>query len=210
MHTPTTSDLDRLRGLTERYARYSRSAGGLSSVFGGILVLGVFLVGAFAPLTSGMRWALASAPLFWLLGKELLRALYYQRHGGVGEHISPQLQRKHRWMVLYLFAISALVVTGVLWLKRDTGLQGPMLGYLLLVVALPVVAMRWFWSESDFLVGVLLFCQAAVVFAGGHYGGAWIAFAGLGASIAVVNGIREHREFLQIREQLRHGAETSE
>lgn len=202
MNIAASDDLDHLRDLTERYARYSRSAGGLSLVIGGVLATATFLIGAFVPLTPGLRWLLAGAPLLWLASKELLRALYYQRHGSVGERISPQLQRQHRWMVIYLFAISAIVVAGVLVFGDAADFGKPKIGYLLLVVALPFAAMRWFWSTGDFFVGVLLFCQAAVVFAGGHYGGAWPLFAAACASFAVVVGLHEHREFLRIRDEL--------
>src|SRR3546814_7644302 len=34
---------------------------------------------------------------------------------------------------------------------------------------MPLVAARWFWSTGDFLVGVLLICQAAVVIVGLNY-----------------------------------------
>lgn len=38
-NTPATDSADRLAELTSRYARYSRSAGGLGLVIGGVLCL---------------------------------------------------------------------------------------------------------------------------------------------------------------------------
>lgn len=201
-----TDDLDHLRDLTERYARYSRGAGGLSLVLGGVLLLGAFLIGATLPLGPGMRIALACLPAAWLLSKELLRRGYYQRDGVALQQVSPTLRRQRRWMAIYLFAIAALVVGGVLWMN---GLALPppgILAYLLLVAALPFAAMRWFWSVGDFLVGVLLFCQAAVVSAGGAYGGAWLLYVAGCAGIAIVVGVREHREYLALRAALRGAA----
>lgn len=202
LDTGMTPDLDRLRDLTERYARYSRSAGGLSLVIGGMLLVVTFAIGALVPLTPGLRWALASAPLAWLLAKELMRALYYQRSGGASQQVAPALRRQRRWMVGYLTLISAFIVAAVFYFAGARAFEGQALGYLLLVAALPLVALRWFWSVGDFLVGVLLICQAAVVFAGGHYTLAWLAYATLCAAIAIATGLREHREFLRVRAEL--------
>jgi len=205
--TAPTDDLDRLRDLTERYARYSRAAGGLSLVVGGVLMFGAFVAGATLPLDQGMRVALACLPAVWLLAKELLRRGYYQRDGLALQQVSPKLKRQRRWMVVYLAAMSALIIGGVLHMA---GLVMPPPGvavYLLLVAALPFAAMRWFWSVGDFLVGVLLFCQAAVVSAGGAYGGAWLLYAAGCAGIAILVGVREHREYLALRAQMAGAAE---
>lgn len=205
MTTATTApaDLDRLRDLTERYARYSRGAGGLSLVIGGVLTVAAFLAGAFVPLTPALRIALVALPAAWLLSKELLRRLYYQRDGVALQQVSPKLRRQRRWMAVYLFAISALVVAGTLLAAGGALPRGPGLAYLVLVVALPFAAVRWFWSVGDFLVGVLLFCQAAVVAGGGAYQGWWPLYAAGCAAFAILVGLREHRAYLRIREQLR-------
>lgn len=196
----SSHDIQRLAELTSRYARYSRSAGGLSLVIGGALALSAFVIGAAVPLTPGLRYALAGTPLVWLLSKELLRALYYQRHGGVSERLSPGQRRRHRWMVIYLAAVS-LVIVLTLWLSDADLWRAPGPAYLTIVIALPLVAARCFWSTGDFLIGVLLFCQAAVVLAGSHYPVYWVAYAALCAGIAAVTGVREHRDFRQLRQQ---------
>ncbi len=197
------ADLDRLRGLTERYARYSRGAGGLGLVVGGVLLLCAFLLGAFLPLGRVLQVALVSLPVVWLLTRELLRRFYYQRDGRALQQVPPALKRQRRWMTFFLFTISALVIGGVLFANGGDLPRSGMLVYLVLVGALPFVALRWFWSLGDFLVGVLLFCQAAVVAAGGAYGGWWLVYAAGCATLAMVAGLREHREFLAIRAALR-------
>src|SRR3546814_5094786 len=69
-----TVHLSRLAENTSRYARYSRSAGGLSLVIGGVLCLAAFVIGAAVELTPAWRYTLVAAPLLWLASKELLRS----------------------------------------------------------------------------------------------------------------------------------------
>ena len=197
-----TEQLSRLAENTARYARYSRSAGGLSLVIGGVLCLAAFVIGAAVELTPAWRYALVSAPLLWLLSKELLRAFYYQRAGGAVERLSRKQRRNHLWMVGYLAAMAALIIGGVLWSAGARAWQWPGIAYLALVAALPLVAARWFWSTGDFLVGVLLICQAAVVIVGLHYPWYWILVAALYAAIAIPTGWREHRDYQRLREEL--------
>lgn len=197
-------DLDRLAARVARYARYSRSAGGLSSVIGGVLLMASFTANAFAELTPPLRAVLASTPLLWLAAKELLRRRYYQRDGEVLQAPTPAERKQHRWGVIYLSVI-ALVVLGfvIAALLRDGHLpEGQMIGYILVVLALPLAAWRWFWSVSDFLVGVLLFCQSAVVIAGSNYPATWLIYIAVCAGIAIVYGWREHRDYLALRAEL--------
>ncbi len=196
------ADLSRLAENTSRYARYSRSAGGLSLVIGGVLCLATFVVGAAVDLTPALRYLLAGAPLLWLLSKELLRALYYQRAGAARELLSGKQRRLHRWMVAYLAAMSLLIIAGVVWTAGARAWQWPGTAYVAIVAAMPLVAARWFWSVGDFLVGVLLVCQAAVVIVGLHYPWYWVLIAALYAAIAVTTGWREHRDYLRLRDEL--------
>lgn len=196
---------DHLAGLaaaTARYASYSRSAGGLSLVVGGVLCLVVFVVGATVPLTPFLRCVLVAAPVLWLLTKELLRALYYQRDGGALERLSARQRRNHRWMVGYLTVMSVVILVPILWVSGARVLAWPAVGYLVIVATMPLVAARWFWSIGDFLVGVLLISQAAVVIGGGHYPWPWIAIASAFATIAITTGLRQHRDYLRLRREL--------
>jgi hypothetical protein len=195
------NDLDQLAARAQRYARYSRSAGGLSSVIGGILLFASFLANAYMELGAADRIVLACAPLLWLLAKELLRVGYYQRDGQVLQAPTEKEKRSHRWTVVYLAVISALVLGVLAYTAFQAGRVPPagMLGYAAIVAALPLVAWRWFWSVSDFLVGVLLLCQSAVVIGGGNYPAIWLVYVGACAAIAVFYGLREHREYLALR-----------
>ena len=198
----TTDPLARLAENTGRYARYSRSAGGLSLVIGGILCLAAFTIGATIELTPAWRYALVAAPLLWLASKELLRAFYYQRTGAVRERLSDRQRRGHFWMVAYLAVMALLIIGGVAWTAGARAWQWPGIAYIAIVAAMPLVAARWFWSTGDFLVGVLLVCQAAVVIVGLHYPWYWILVAALYAAIAIPTGWREHRDYLRLRDEL--------
>ena len=77
--------LDRLEGLTRAYARFSRSAGGLGTLMGGVFCLVVYFTGALLPLTIATRTALALCPLVWIAVKEWLRTGLYQAQGRVLE-----------------------------------------------------------------------------------------------------------------------------
>lgn len=212
--TTATADLDQLRDLTERYARYSRGAGGLSLVIGGVLLASSFLASAYLTLPPALRLALVAFPAVWLLSKELLRRFYYQRYGEALQQVSPTLGRQRRWMAIYLFVVCGLIAAAVATvlvkvLAADGILPpGELLAYLALVAALPFAALRWFWSTGDFLVGVLLFMQAAVVASGGGYEGPWWVLYAIGcAAFAITVGVLEHRSYLQIRHAL-HGPEA--
>lgn len=207
--TTTIDDLDRLADRAARYARYARSAGGLSSVIGGVLLVASFTANAFAELTPATRALLAATPLLWLAAKELLRRRYYQRPGEMLPAPTPKELRQHRWAVVYL-AVIALIVLGVFvraWIGAGRPPEGQMFGYILVVLALPLAAWRWFWSVSDFLVGVLLFCQSAVVIGGGHYPAIWLAYVAACAGIAIAYGWREHRDYLGLRAELQGDAD---
>lgn len=204
-----TADLDLLAERTARYARYSLSAGGLSTVLGGILLLVAFTLNAFADLGSALRTLLAATPAAWLIAKELLRRRYYQRHGAVQQQPTHAERRAHFWGVVYLAAV-ALVVLGFMiaaMLRDGRAPEGPLLGYMALVILLPFAAWRWFWSVSDFLVGVLLFCQSAIVIGGGNYPAIWLPYIAACTAVAVFYGWREHRDYLALRAELAGGAD---
>lgn len=199
----TSSAVPTLAELTRRYARYSLSAGGLSSVFGGVLCIGIFLLGLLLELTWPLRLTLASAPIIWLLSKELLTRFYYQRQGRVEQRISDGERRWHIGFTAFVGLVSLVIVISVLIGKGLSGVTPGGWGYLIVVALMPFVVWRWLWSSSDFIVGVSMICQSAVFLAGGHYQldwlGAYLLFAGL---LAIALGIREHREFLRLRQAL--------
>ncbi|MDZ4813170.1 MAG: hypothetical protein SGI99_11225 [Pseudomonadota bacterium] len=88
---PTT----RMEVLTREYSRFSRSAGGLSAVAGGVACIASYLLGALLPVTPGLRLVLVAMPLLWLVGKRWLAHRYYQRFGHVEELATPTERRYH-------------------------------------------------------------------------------------------------------------------
>jgi len=204
-HTPL-ADLDRLQALSEQYARYSRSAGGLSSVFGGLLCLTMFGIALTMELNQSAKVLLAAAPLFWLASKELLRRYYYQRAGAALDKLSVNQHRLHNGLTAFVGLVTLLILAAGFWkfgLAGFLALPWPKLSYFLIVAAMPLVVWRWLWSSSDFIVGVSMICQSALIIAGSHYQfdflGAYMIFAGL---FSLLLGIKEHRDYLQLRREL--------
>ena len=200
------AELDRLQQLTERYASYTRSAGGLSTLLGSVLCLVMFTLGLTVALDQTARNLLTLLPLLWLLAKELLRRYYYQRAGAVGERISTSQNRQHLGATLFTALICALIIgAGIVKFGIDglLSLPAPRQAYFLIALLMPIVVWRWLWSSSDYVIGVLLLCQAAVIVAGSHYKADW-----LGLYIVVMSliylyvGWKEHREYLQLRAEL--------
>ena len=203
---PSLGDLDQLQQLTERYARYRFSAGGLSSVLGGLLSLVMFFTALLAPLGPVERAVLALAPLLWLLSKEALRRFYYQRSGAVGEKLSASQHRQHFRLTIFVAAVSTAIVGAGLWKFGLSGLLAlpwPKLSYVLIAVLMPLIVWRWLWSNSDFIAGVSLMCQAAVIIAGSNYRLDYLGIYLIAmALLCIFNGVREHRDYLRLRNEL--------
>lgn len=209
--------LQDLEGLTRSYARYSRNAGGLSSVLGGVLCLLAYFGG---PLLHGVAAAsavLIAIPAVWLLAKGWMTRRYYQRWGHVEEQETPAERRTH-WFCVGVTLLVAVAITAGLGLAarpHPWSLSAGMFGYLALLWLMVLAAWRWLRSPLDFIVGVFLFCQAAMVSAGGYYpliGTTHTQQAmlmslvalmfPLAALVMIASGVREHRQFLQLRQRL--------
>lgn len=209
MSTPvraSTQDPGRLADLTRRYAPYSLSAGGLGSALGGTLVLITYFVGALAaPTGAGGRLALAAAPLVWIAAKELLRTRYYQRLGQVRQ---PWGRADRGWHVAFTLFTAAASVGIVVSVIRSAGgdpavlLEPAILGYLAFVVALPPLV--WFFMRTplEFIAGVFLVAQAAVILAGGHYELGRQPQAPIAAVVLIALGIRQHLQFKHLQREL--------
>lgn len=205
--------LHELETLTRDYARYSRSAGGLASVLGGVFCLGSYLAGGLLPLTPVLRAVLVALPLVWVLVRQWLVRRYYQRYGRVEEQVRASERLTHWCCVATVVGVATWVTVAVV--SRHGALAPGDYGYLALVWLLaPVV---WFWLRSplDFIVGTFLFCQAAVTCAGFTYPvvGTGAAAANppmalmtlmfpLVAVVFMVVGVIEHRRFLALCERL--------
>lgn len=205
--------LHEVESLTRRYARYSRSAGGLGSVLGGVLCLVSYLAGALLPLTPALRMVLVAIPVVWLLGKAWLAHRYYQRLGHVEEQEELSQARVHRLAI----ATTLLVAIACTWKLLGEGWPPTpgTLGYLVLLWLLPLATWRWLRSPLDFIVGTFLFCQAALACAGRVYPlvgtthstqAALMSIVTLEFPLAalamIVAGIVQHRRFRQLHAQL--------
>jgi hypothetical protein len=221
MSSHVETRLHELESLTRSYARYSRSAGGVSSVLGGVLCLLAYLGGPLLPATSLTRTMLIAIPAVWLLAKGWMMRHYYQRMGHVEQHETPQERRVHGFgvAVTLLVAITVTTTIGIAARPHVWSLPAGTLGYLALVWLLVVAAWRWLRSPLDFIVGTFLFCQAAMISAGGFYpliGTTHTQQALLMSLVAlmfplaalalIAKGVAEHRQFRELRlrlEQLR-------
>ena len=208
--------LRELESLTRRYARYSRSAGGLSSVLGGSLGLVSYFTGGLLPLTMPLRIVLIAIPFVWLLAKGWLTHHYYQRFGHVEEQETRRERRRHRFafgvtICATLLIISVLLTSGLHWASLRAG----QIGYIVLALLIPVAVWYWLRSAFDFMIGVFLFCQAAVISAGYAYPlvgtthTPWttmvslaVLFAPVTAVAMILAGVAEHRRFQRIVKRL--------
>jgi hypothetical protein len=192
--------------LTRRYARFSRSAGGLASVLGGGLALVAYLAGALsAPEGLWGRLALASAPFVWIGAKEVLRRRYYQPLGRVEQPRTAYERRWHLGFTIFTAIVSVAVVAVVLWetVVRGRGLPpAGVLGYLAIVAVMPVLVWHFMKTPLEFIVGVFLVCQAALMLGGTSYA-LWEQPQAPIAAVALVGlGIKQHLEFLSLRSEL--------
>ena len=204
---PQTPDrFIQLESLTRDYARYSRSAGGLAAVLGGVLCLIAYLLGGLVTLTPSLRIGLVLIPFCWLFAKQLLVRHYYQRFGRVEERLTRTEAWSHRGCTAFTALVCLAIVIGVASMVEPIGdkpLTAGIIGYLLVVMALPYIVWRWLRGTYDFIIGTFLFCQAAVVMSGGNY-----PLLSVGLMFAVVAlmmiwvGVRDHRHFLRIAAQL--------
>ena len=205
--------LQELETLTRDYARYSRSAGGLASVLGGLCCIASYLVGGLLPVSPTLRIVLVALPLSWLLAKQILARRYYQRFGHVEEQETTAVRRTHVFCVGVVLLVAVLVTAGT----RAWPLGADKLGYLALLWLL--VPVGWFWLRSplQFFVGTFLFCQAAVSCAGFAYPVIGTAGAAanppmallallfpLAALLFIGTGVADHRRFLALRKRLTH------
>jgi hypothetical protein len=205
MELPTDSlseRLVRLATLTRTYSRYSRSAGGLGTLLGGVFCLLSYFGGALLPLTPFLRVILALLPLVWIAAKESLRLGLYQAQGGVREELDRSQQRWHLGLTVFL-AIGSVLIIGCVLFYRHAALPYVAWIYLAYVVALPVLTWYFLWSIPECAVGGFLLCQAAVAAAGLTY--PLIGFqlwAPVMAVFAILVGWREHRAFRTLRREL--------
>lgn len=206
--TDVTADpAARFQALTHQYSRYSRSAGGLSAVAGGVACLASYFAGAVLASTAVLQTLLIVIPLLWLAGKQWLAHRYYQRLGRVEELTTLSARRYHLLFSGFTAAVSLLVVgrvAGRLVPLGDSPIDLRALGYCAVVVCLPIVVWRWLRTPLEFIVGVFLLCQAALAFVGRSYDfGLGTAAFPVASAALILTGLRDHRRFLQLRAEMR-------
>src|SRR5690606_5082650 len=163
-----------------------------------------YFVGALAPdLSTGGRVGLATTPLVWIVVKELLRSRYYQRFGRV-EEVRPVFDRRlHLGLTLFTALVSVGIVVTVLvrqWpLQWDVGT----VGYLAYVAAMPLLVWLFMRTPLEFIVGVFLVAQAALVLAGGAYRLWDQPQAPIGGGGVRVVGVSQPLEFLRLERELK-------
>jgi hypothetical protein len=179
----------------------------VGSILGGLLALVAYFVGALVTLDGWTRALLVSLPIVWLVVREVLRRRFYQRYGRV---VEVTLARDRRWH-LVLTGFTALVSAGVLvwalWHLASGGVAQGTGGwasalYLAFVAVLPVLVWRYLWTPMEFIVGVFLIAQAAVVAAGGHYALGQQLQAPAAAVVLIALGAKQHREFRELERRI--------
>lgn len=200
------ADVDRLSAMTREYAKFSRSAAGLGNVLGGVFGLVSYFTGALAPLTWWSRAVLAALPLVWIVAKELLQRRYYQRYGRV-EEVEGVGARRLRWLLTGFVAVVSVVVVG--WVLREVVVGGrgggdwwELVGYLAFVAATPLLVWRYLRTPLEFIVGVFLLAQAALVLGGGSYALGEQVQAPIVSAVLVVVGVLEHRSYVRLERRL--------
>lgn len=200
--------LERLRAvqeLTRAYASYSQHRSGLGNVLGGVAGLLAYFVGLLAGPGATTAAITIAATLSWLVGKEIIRRRVYQAFGSAQAPWPAADRRLQLGLTAFLTAVSLWVLAMQVQLGR---LSEPRYWpYILVVAVTPLIAWRFLRTQSEFIVGVFLLCASAVTSAGGAYSladnGLLYVFVPVAAVALIVIGLREHRQFLALRDQLR-------
>lgn len=162
---------DRIQALTREYAKFSRSAGGLGNVLGGLLGAGIWLIGAYADPPLAARASLWLALPAWLWAKTWLRHHYYQRHGAAWEQMGTTAVNIERLSQGALAGVACVMLGICIFLAvaspaKMTGV--PLLNKLALVAA-PLAALilhRRINTPFEAAVAVNLLVQAVMLTTG--------------------------------------------
>jgi hypothetical protein len=192
--------LAELESVTREYARFSRSAGGLGSVLGGVLCLASYAAGGLLGASGPVRVALIATPLVWIVCKELMRRHYYQHLGAAAEP-ETRRERNGRVFTTVVMALISIIVTAGVLARGDRVTE--VAGYLAVVAAMPAVAWLWLRTPLEFITGTFLMCQAALAFNGTAYPLLSVAIVDLFAGVGlIVAGVRDHLRFRRVTERI--------
>jgi hypothetical protein len=207
----SSSLIQDIAGASRQLSRFSYSAGGIADILGGLLGLISTLAHAFNLLNPPSRVVLFTFPFIWIVGKEYIRRGYYQRYGRINEPI-PTLDRA---VHIFSTVIVALVCFGIAVITLPHAHTAGQYAYVATAFILPICTWLFFRRPIEFLIGVMLLCQAAVGISGGNY--AYLPFFSnpffppIVPVCAIIFGILEHRQFLAAARQLhRLNAELAE
>jgi len=197
-----------LRELSQEYASYSRSRGGLGNVLGGVAGLIIFAAlwllgpgGVMAVITVGLTVA-------WLVGKEVIRQRIYRPFGEARE-AWPEAQRRGHLVTVGLIT-AVLAVFLVMIVAHSLITSGPWsvaAPYALFCLVTPWIAWRYLRTANELMVGVYLLFSYAITSAG-FTPDRLITVALLPgyAALLVIFGLREHRQFKALALRLRPGS----
>jgi hypothetical protein len=159
----TTTPLDDLELLTQRYARYSGHLAGLPAVWGGLIIslmgglnlgwfLGVFLQNgggtfkafvrflgkaALAPRPVAFQLGCFLLPLLWALGRIVFQRRYYEAWGRVRSREATAERIAMRWVMTGAAWLECVGLTILFWLR-----PGPSRWLALAVILLLVHALQ--------------------------------------------------------------------
>ena len=196
-----------LRQLTQEYASFSRSRGGLGNALGGVVGLVVF--GAIW-LFGGNRVTAAIAivlTLLWLAGKEVIRRRVYQGFGAARETWTDSPRRTHQ---LSLLLFTPLLLAFAVWIVAAGWLSKPAVAwpYLIFCLATPLIMWRYLYTLNEIMIGFGLLFICAVVASGHTPALLGLLIVPAYAAMMIPLGLSEHRQFraLETRLHARSGA----
>lgn len=200
-----TRSIVEMQQLTQEYASFSQSRGGLGNVLGGLA--GVIVFAAMWILGRGIVTAVLTMGLtvLWLSGKEIIRWRLYQAFGDARE-VWPTIQRRTHMIVVAILTV-ILVGGGVVILVRALALTTPWriaVPYLIFCLATPWIAWRYLRTVNELMVGFYLLFASAVTSAG--FVPDRLVFAAilpLYSLTLIVLGVKEHRQFQELVARLR-------
>ncbi|MEX0891742.1 MAG: hypothetical protein WEB88_06180 [Gemmatimonadota bacterium] len=179
----------------------------VASVIGGGFAVFAYFVGALAaPHSLAVRLGLALLPLVWIGSKEMLRLHYYQRFGRVGQ---VQTAAERRWHLGFTIAtavlsagIVAVILFGLATRGRTLANHPGVLGYLAYVGVMPLLVWYFMRTPLEFVVGVFLVAQAALMFVGEHYSLWEQVQAPIAGVVLMAIGVKQHLDFRALERDL--------
>lgn len=197
-----------LRELSQEYASYSQSRGGLGNVLGG--VAGLLIFAALWLLGPGVVMAVITVGLTmaWLVGKEVIRQRLYRPFGEAREAWPEDQRRCHLGAVGLITAALAVFLVMIIAHSLTTGAPWSVTApYALFCLVTPWIAWRYLRTTNELVVGFYLLFSCAITSAGFTPDRLiTVALLPAYAALLVIFGLREHRQFQDLAHRLRSGS----